>query len=232
DRGRGLAWSRTHGSPDAAYDAARGVGVDDQGRPIVWGVLQTQPLLASTAFDRDAWIAGHDARGERLWSRTLDGPARLIDEANAVVAADQALLIGGATSPGLEGLNAWIAALPAPNGGEREVQIERPDPPAAPVHHGGDGCVVADAESMGDAPAQRHRATLYLAFEGGDLRPGDRGPLGEVSCLEGHVRYPAYSGTAQDVEAVGAIVKAALAPYGVRVVWGERPPVHLPYTTV
>ncbi len=90
-------------------------------------------------------------------------------------------------------------------------------------HSGPDGEVAA-----WDLPP--HRASLYLNFGGGKLTKGTNASEFEADCLVGApIEYPAFAGTEQEKLALVQRVKEAMAPFGVRILYEQAPPKHLPH---
>lgn len=95
------------------------------------------------------------------------------------------------------------------------------------------GPLLLSATVLGSAAhPNARRATLYLDFGGRALRPGRASDLDQAACVTEPLVYPAYEGDVDDMRAVAAEARRILDPYGIRVVWRERPPDHLPYTMV
>ena len=87
-------------------------------------------------------------------------------------------------------------------------------------------------EAQGATPEHRH--TVYINFEGGKLSLGNNPNAAEMEtlCAPKGVDVPAWPGTEQEAAAVVEIVREAFDPFGVRIVYEERPPQHLPYSQV
>jgi hypothetical protein len=79
-----------------------------------------------------------------------------------------------------------------------------------------------------------HAATLHIDFDGGVLRPGERGSLRELPCLQSSLTFPGVAFDPQSVQAIADRVSTALAPFAVDVRVDEATalPPHLPRTTV
>jgi cysteine-rich repeat protein len=222
-------WSRVEAGAARQYDIGSDVVLDAEGRPLVVGTLQTQTLLTSSFWDRDAWLRQYDAAGETLWTWTYDGPLRNTDSGAAVALTDDgALVLVGDTSVRRRGQDGLVLELrpPALATGRR---APAPAPtPARPLALREQVSEPAQLDERGP-----HRATLQLEFDGGLLRQGDRGSLLEVPCVQSELGYPGFALDDQGVQAMTDRVAAVMAPYGVRVTTDdvELPP-HLPRTTV
>ena len=87
-------------------------------------------------------------------------------------------------------------------------------------------------DAQGATPEHRH--TVYINFQGGKLSLGSNPNAAEMEtlCAPKSVDVPAWPGTEKEAAAVVKIVQEAFAPFGVRIVYEERPPQHLPYSQV
>jgi len=98
-----------------------------------------------------------------------------------------------------------------------------------------DGTLVVEPETIfavEDIPGNEYprKHTLYLNFSGGMLSSGTDNSALDKSSLALDGNYPAFTqGEAKAVSVVQG-VEADFAPYGVRIVYLERPPQVLPYT--
>ncbi|HEY0134671.1 MAG TPA: MYXO-CTERM sorting domain-containing protein [Nannocystis sp.] len=77
-----------------------------------------------------------------------------------------------------------------------------------------------------------HRATTFLNFFGGPLTSGGNASKGESPCVQGKVDYPGFGGSEQTALAIIQVFKDAAKPFGLRIVFDEPPPKHLPYSQV
>ena len=84
-----------------------------------------------------------------------------------------------------------------------------------------------------DIPGNKYprKHTLYLNFVGANLMPISNDISAEdLSALAGPAPFPAFSGGEAAAVAIAQAVTSDLAPYGVRVVYLERPDPLVPYT--
>lgn len=224
DREGAPRWARVQAGADQWFDRGNDVVLDPQGRPLVVGTLQTKPLAATTYFDRDAWLGQYDVDGEPLWTWSYDGPLHTVDEGwGAAFDEDGMLVMVGSTAVRRHGNDALVLELlpPSTPAGRRG-----PTSPARPL-------AVREPEPGTLDERGPHRATLQIDFDGGTLRPGERGSLLELSCLQSEIPYPGLALDEQSVQAVLDRVAAAMEPYGVEVrTDDEELPPHLPRTTV
>lgn len=192
--------------------------VDD--RPVAIGRLGTAPVVGSGTSDVDVWVQGFDTAGEQTWRWQFDGAMHHVDWGGAaLLEPDGALtVVGSSTEPYVLG-DAWIARA-RPSTTTRvyvDTSLVR-----APLSRGEDR-----KAALGPSAT-----TLFLDFDGGTLRPGTRGDLGEIPCLKGTAPYPGVAIDTQQAEAIADRVETVMDAYAVRVRWGEPPPAHLPRTTV
>jgi MYXO-CTERM domain-containing protein len=90
-----------------------------------------------------------------------------------------------------------------------------------------------DGRAPEDWPYEPHRATIFLNFFGGELKPGSNSARMESSCVRGAaVDYPAFRGSESQALALIQFFEAGLDRYGVRVAYEEAPPPELPYAMV
>lgn len=216
-------WARVQAGADQWFDRGNDVVLDPQGQPLVVGTLYTKPLAATTYFDRDAWLGQYDVDGEPLWTWSHDGPLHTVDEGwGAAFDADGMLVMVGSTAVRRHGNDALVLELLPPSTAGRRG----PASPARPL-------VVREPEPVALDERGTHRATLQIDFDGGTLRPGDRGSLLELSCLQSELPYPGLALDEQSVQAVLDRVAMAMEPYGVAVrTDDEALPPQLPRTTV
>jgi hypothetical protein len=146
-----------------------------------------------------------------------------VDAANAAILETDGTmtLVGSSTQP-FAFADAWIARTRAPavrsgsSGEAARAIVDAPRP------------------RSDESPALRgpSATTLFVDFDGARLRAGARGDLGELPCLAGDAAFPGLSVDMQGAQAIVDRVRALVDPYGIRVMWGEAPPPHLPRTTV
>lgn len=217
-------WERLQPGTLGWSDQGNDVVLDPQDRPLVVGTLQTQALAASTYFDRDAWLRQYDVDGEEVWTWAYDGPLHTGDTGSAAAfTEDGALIVVGSTAERRKGDDGFVLELLVPSNGLGRSGAASPPRMLAVREH----------EPLALYERGPHRATLQLEFDGGTLRPGDRGSLLEVPCLQSEAPYPGLALDEQSVQAVVDRVAMAMSPYGVRVRTDDEPlPPHLPRTTV
>jgi len=91
---------------------------------------------------------------------------------------------------------------------------------------------------LATAPGERewteppHRATIYLNFYGAILEPGNNAALDQAPCIDQTLAYPGFPQSQQQAMALVQVFESLLEPFGIHVVWEERPPAHLPYAMV
>lgn len=212
-------WTRNVSGAGLVEDFADVVVVD--GVPVAIGQVGTAPLVGSGTGDVDIWVQAFDVEGAATWQWMFDAAMHHIDSGNAaILEPDGGLTVVGSTTEPLRHFDAWIARM-RPNPAPRMASVR--------------GTVRASDRS---APAPILRATgpsattLVLDFDGGTLRAGDRGDLGELPCFAGEAPYPGLVVDAAQAQAIADRVAMVMDPYGVRVRWGEPLPAHLPRTTV
>ena len=209
-------WREVLGTEVYAADGAYGAEVDADGDVWIVGTMRDEGH-GDAQWAYDAWVRRYAPDGELLWSRTYDGDLHGSDWAQAIAVGDEVVVAG--TSPGrLEAGNPWIAAYDPATPAEAERA-----PPAGSM-----GEPVPRTEQA----RSTHRGTLFIDFDGGTLTHGDWGPRGEVPCISGTFEYPAYFGTREQADTIVDTVRLGLRPFGIRVIAGDPPPDHLPYTTV
>lgn len=222
-------WTRTQRGPEGTSSYASDVVLDAAGRPLVVGTIRTQPLLVSTSWDLDVWLRQYDRDGEVAWTWTYDGPLHLSDYGSAALFTEQGtLVIAGSTAERRQGGNAWLAELDpwfASAGRSAAPVSAAPAPPPSVLRQ-------LDASPAALDERGPHRATLHLDFDGGTLRPGDRGSLREVPCVQSPLTLPGLALDEQSVQSIADRVAAAMSPYGVDVRVDAALPRHLPRTTV
>jgi len=104
-------WTRTVNGSANASDAASGVAVDPKGRIYVVGEI-------SNGTGQDIWIRKYRPNGDKLWTRTVDGPAGGWDGAWGVAVDDKGrVYVVGFTEVGGEGRNVWVRRY-RPDGGK------------------------------------------------------------------------------------------------------------------
>ncbi len=110
-------------------------------------------------------------------------------------------------------------------------------PPAVPSPRRGTiapGFTTADPIGLEDEnkPGSEYprKHTLYLNFAGADLMSGGDNSATNRSQLAENGPYPVFTGGEPKAIAAAQSLEADLAPFGVRVVYLERPPELLPYT--
>lgn len=221
-------WSRLQAGAAAGPDVGSDIVLDLQGRPLVVGTLQTQPLAASTFFDRDAWVGQYDVDGEVQWTWRYDGPLRVADEGEAMaITAEGALVLAGSTSVRRQGNDALLLELlppTAPAARRMPGSVPRPFALREPER---------EPEPLALDERGPHRATLQVELDGGVLRPGDRGSVLEVPCVQSELPYPGLALDEQSVQSLLDRVATVMSPYGVAVYTDDEAlPPHLPRTTV
>lgn len=213
-----MSWMRDV-SGDGLLEDFRDVLVVDGG-PVAIGRVGTTPLVASGTSDVDVWVQRFDTDGEGTERWLFDGAMHHIDGGSAaVLEPDGGLVVVGSTTTAFVGSDAWIARVRP----DATTRANAPRSRLAPVRRA--------ANSSPRAGAAR-ATTLYLDFDGGTLRPGMRGDLGELPCIDGTVPYAGLAVDTQQAQAIADRVTTVMDPYGVRVRWGEPLPPHLPRTTV
>jgi len=221
-------WSQAVAGAEPWSDEGSDVVLDAEGRPLVVGTLQTQPLLASVYWDRDAWLRQYDTDGETLWTWTYDDPLHLTDSGNAAAFTDEgAVVLVGGSAERRHGQDALVLELLPPSA----IAPGR-SAPASPRPPRSRGLYAGEPEPLALDERGPHRATLHVDLDGGELQPGDRGSLHEVPCLQSTLTYPGFAGDDQTVQAITDRVAAAMSPYGVQVRADDALPPHLPRTTV
>lgn len=220
-------WSRLQaGTAAAGPDRGSDVVLDREGRPLVVGTLQTQPLAASTFFDRDAWVGQYDVDGALQWAWRYDGPLRVADEGEAVaITPEGALVLAGSTSVRRQGNDALLLELlPPTTPAGRRMPGSVPQPLALREQ---------GREPLAQGERGSHRATLQVELDGGVLRPGSRGSVLEVPCVQSELPYPGLALDEQSVQSLLDRVATVMSPYGVAVYTDDQAlPPHLPRTTV
>lgn len=102
--GRKTLWTRTFG--DAAWNAIQSVAPVPGGGFILAGNTRSK-----TAGKADVWVVRLDARGQKVWERTIGG-ARLDYAVSAHPLKNGGFLIGAVTrSKGAGGFDAWLIGL-------------------------------------------------------------------------------------------------------------------------
>ncbi|PCC70193.1 hypothetical protein SAMN02745121_03486 [Nannocystis exedens] len=108
----------------------------------------------------------------------------------------------------------------------------RPIPP----EHGSSALTGIEPEPHAAWDKPPHRHTVYLNFDGAQLKSaakvGVNAAEGTAGCVTGQLEYPAFSGTDEERLAIVEIFKTGVAPFGIRVVHEQRPPKHLPYSQI
>lgn len=212
-----VAWEVIEPVLPGGWDHVTDVEVDELGGVWVTGQVKTQPLMASASWDVDAWIQRLDRDGSPTITYTFDGRLHGHDQGLALlVTAPDSVVVAGSSSVLFENGNPWVARF---GPGDRPPKPRAPRPAeVARTDH-----VRSDAV---------HRASLYIDFDGRELRPGNWGTHGEVPCLGEAVAFPGFLGRRADAEGIVERVERLLSPYGIAVHWKRRPPAQLPYTTV
>lgn len=78
-----------------------------------------------------------------------------------------------------------------------------------------------------------HRTSIFLNFFGGELRNGTNASESEARCVAGSsVDYPGFRAGEQAALAIIQVFKDATAPFGIRILYEDFPPKHLPYSQV
>lgn len=77
-----------------------------------------------------------------------------------------------------------------------------------------------------------HRTSIFLNFFGGKLTNGNNESESESPCVTGTVDYPGYTAGEQNALAIIQVFKDAAEPFGMRILYEEVPPKHLPYSQV
>jgi hypothetical protein len=88
--------------------------------------------------------------------------------------------------------------------------------------------VYAIEDFPGNEYPRKH--TLFLNFLGAEMNVGSDNSATNTSILARQGGYPAYTGGEQAALAIAQAVEADVAPYGIRVMYLERPPQIVPYT--
>lgn len=228
------SWSANENSVVGGNDWLSAVEVLQDGSIITAGTVQTQPLLVPQNWDQDASLARWSPDGQRLRRIDIDGELHHEDNAYALAQRDDGtLLVAGHTHTKFEGRDGWVFELdPLVAEPSALVGTSQIGSFVRGADRGGD---VASSVRSEDPPARVgsiREEILYINFFGGELTPGTHGPSGQVPCIDTPITYPAQPVDEVFAEGIAERVRAGLAPYNVRVVWEERPPAHLPYTTV
>ena len=98
----------------------------------------------------------------------------------------------------------------------------------APAFTTADAVGLEDENKPGSEYPRKH--TLYLNFAGAELMSGGDNSATNRSQLAENGPYPVFTGGEPKAIAAAQSLEADLAPFGVRVVYLERPPELLPYT--
>jgi len=96
-------WTRTVDGPANDFDEAIDAAVDGAGNLYVVG------RLTVTGESNNIWIRKYSTTGNKLWTRTVDGPANSFDHANgATVDNDGNLFVVGHINTSSEDTNIWV----------------------------------------------------------------------------------------------------------------------------
>jgi hypothetical protein len=78
-----------------------------------------------------------------------------------------------------------------------------------------------------------HRTSIFLNFFGGKLKNGTNASESESPCVQGGtIDYPGYTSGEQAALAIIQVFKDAAEPFGMRILYENFPPKHLPYSQV
>ncbi len=94
------------------------------------------------------------------------------------------------------------------------------------------GAAVPAAAPQPAWTAPPHRHTVYLNFFGGTFNLGNNAAESTTTCAIEDLGLPGFQGTENAALAIVDQFKEKMAPFGVRVVYEQAPPRHLPYSMV
>jgi MYXO-CTERM domain-containing protein len=228
-------WQRAYPPPDDASNFFHAVAAMPGGGFTAVGQVDRQKLAVPSGTDLDGIIVSVDPDGVVTRSVTWDGRPHLSDSLFSVLATDpDHVVVGGTTTDTLSSDTGGIASFRLPD----VAPLRHTAAPAGQLRRlsSPDACT-PEAHRSTTPPPAAHRttprsATLYLEFGGGRLSPGTEGRLGQSPCIDGPFDYPGFSGSRSSAAAIAQTVRDRLAPLDVQVVWEQRPPPGLPYTTV
>lgn len=212
-------WERFDAAPLPTTDGFFALAETEDGGLVAAGYRHRQALATFVDWDIDGVLVEYDAQGNRGRELVYDGSVHLSDSFRDVNSlGDGRFLVAGQTAGSMEAEVGLLAEFTLPALAPSEVR--RPSTPSA---------VSTPRTAHAAAP---HTQTLYVNFGGGSLRPGDDGRLNALPCIDSAFDYPGSEAGHLFVGTVMERVQLLLEPFDVEVVWENRPPDALPYTTV
>lgn len=208
-------------------------GMFEYARPTF--MLRARHLLIATCL---VPLTASAAEGYHPWAPKRDGVKRI--DLSAEARAKGGLIAAPVEQPDMSKLDRVMR-------GEEPADIDGKNPrgslPEGWVQRGGvvlpqaidDGTLVVEPETIfavEDIPGNEYprKHTLYLNFTGGMLYSGSDNSAESTSTLARQGNYPAWTQGENQAVAVAQAVAADFEPFGVQVVYMERPDKVAPYT--